>query len=116
MLKLSLIFTTTHHKSASVDTLRTNIIDSLTKYSKDVDMNRFGGRFKYSKILQLIDRVDTAITSNITKVKIRRDMKALVNQFAQYEICLVIDSMLNQMDLISSLLDLNSLVKVQLYI
>ena len=50
-------------------------------------MNRFGGRFKYSKILQLIDRVDTAITSNITKVKIRRDMKALINQFAQYEIC-----------------------------
>jgi hypothetical protein len=72
---------------ATVDGLRTNIIDSLTKYSKDVDMNRFGGRFKYSKVLQLIDRVDTAITSNITKVKIRRDMKALVNQFAQYEIC-----------------------------
>ena len=50
-------------------------------------MNKFGGRFKYSKILQLIDRVDSAITSNITKVKIRRDMKALVGQFAQYEVC-----------------------------
>ena len=50
-------------------------------------MNRFGGRFKYSKILQLIDRVDNAITSNITKVKIRRDMKVLIGQFAQYEIC-----------------------------
>ena len=72
---------------SNVDDLRTNIIDSLTKYSKDIDMNRFGGRFKYSKILQLIDRVDNAITSNITKVKIRRDMKALIGQFAQYEIC-----------------------------
>ena len=72
---------------SNVDDLRTNIIDSLTKYSKDVDMNRFGGRFKYSKILQLIDRVDNAITSNITKVKIRRDMKVLVGQFAQYEVC-----------------------------
>ena len=71
----------------NVDDLRTNVIDSLTKYSQDVDMNRFGGRFKYSKVLQLIDRVDTAITSNITKVKIRRDMKALINQFAQYELC-----------------------------
>ena len=50
-------------------------------------MNRFGGRFKYSKVLQLIDRVDNAITSNITKVRIRRDMKVLKNQFAQYEIC-----------------------------
>jgi hypothetical protein len=50
-------------------------------------MNRFGGRFKYSKVVQLIDRVDNAITSNITKVRIRRDMKVLVNQFAQYELC-----------------------------
>ena len=67
--------------------LKTRITNTLTSYSKDVDMNRFGGRFKYSKALQLIDRVDNAITSNITKVKIRRDMKALLNQFAQYEIC-----------------------------
>lgn len=72
---------------SNVDDLRTNVISSLTTYSKDVDMNRFGGRFKYSKVLQLIDRVDNAITSNITKVRIRRDMKALVNQFAQYELC-----------------------------
>ena len=72
---------------SNVDDLRTNVISSLTTYSKDVDMNRFGGRFKYSKVLQLIDRVDNAITSNITKVRIRRDMKVLVNQFAQYELC-----------------------------
>jgi hypothetical protein len=72
---------------SSVDTLKTNIIQSLTTYSEDVDMNRFGGRFKYSKIVQLIDRVDSAISSNITRVKIRRDMKVLKNQFTQYEIC-----------------------------
>ena len=72
---------------SNVNDLQTNIIDTLTRYSKDVDMNRFGGRFKYSKILQLIDRVDNAITSNITKVKIRRDLKALIGQFAQYELC-----------------------------
>ena len=34
-----------------------------------------------------IDNVNTAITSNITKVKIRRNLKALINQAAQYEIC-----------------------------
>jgi len=72
---------------SNVDDLRTNIINSLTTYSRDVDINKFGGRFKYSKILQLIDRVDSAVTSNITKVKIRRDMKVLKNQFAQYELC-----------------------------
>ena len=74
-------------KISNASDLKTRVTNALTIYSKDVDMNRFGGRFKYSKILQLIDRVDSAITSNITKVKIRRDMKALVNQFAQYELC-----------------------------
>ena len=74
-------------QTSSVDNLKTNVTSALTNYSRDVDMNRFGGRFKYSKVLQLIDRVDNSITSNITRVKIRRDMKVLKNQFAQYELC-----------------------------
>ncbi len=69
------------------DTLKSKIINSLTKYSQSVNFNKFGGRFKYSKMLQVIDKTDTAITSNITKVIIRRDLKASVNQFAQYELC-----------------------------
>ena len=72
---------------STVDTLRSKIINSLTKYSQSVNFNKFGGRFKYSKMLQVIDKTDTAITSNITKVIIRRDLKATVNQFAQYELC-----------------------------
>ena len=72
---------------SDVDELRTNVIDTLSIYSQDVDINKFGGRFKYSKMLQLIDRVNSSITSNITKVKIRRDLRALINQFAQYELC-----------------------------
>ena len=35
-------------------------------------MNKFGGRFKYSKVLNVIDNIDDAITSNITRVIIRR--------------------------------------------
>ena len=72
---------------SAVETLKTKVISSLTEYSNSVDLNSFGGRFKYSKILQIIDNTDTSITSNITKVKIRRDLKALINQFAQYELC-----------------------------
>jgi hypothetical protein len=76
-----------NNQISNVDDLRTSIIDALSLYSQDVDINKFGGRFKYSKMLQLIDRVDSSITSNITKVKIRRDLRALTNQFAQYELC-----------------------------
>ena len=72
---------------ASASDLRTSIISSLNSYAKNVELNKFGGRFKYSKVNTLIDRVDNGITSNITKVIVRRDLKALLNQFAQYELC-----------------------------
>jgi hypothetical protein len=72
---------------SAVESLKTKVVNSLTEYSNSVDLNSFGGRFKYSKVLQIIDNTDISITSNITKVKIRRDLKALINQFAQYELC-----------------------------
>ena len=74
-------------KTSKVDDLKTKIINSLNLYSKSIDLNKFGGRFKYSKLLQVIDNTDTAITSNITKIRIRRDLKAAINQSAQYELC-----------------------------
>ena len=72
---------------ANVNDLRSKIITSLTSYAKSSDLNRFGGRFKYSKVLNVIDNIDKSITSNITRVKIRRNLNALINQFAQYELC-----------------------------
>ena len=71
----------------NVNDLRTEIIRSLTTYSKSGDINKFGGRFKYSKVLNVIDNIDSSITSNITKIRIRRNLKALTNQYAQYELC-----------------------------
>jgi hypothetical protein len=71
----------------AVDGLRSKVLNTLSKYSQSVDLNRFGGRFKYSRVLQIIDNTDQAITSNITKVRIRRDLKVALNQFAQYELC-----------------------------
>jgi len=68
--------------------LKTGISNALTQYSRSIDVNKFGGRFKYSKSLSLIDSVDTSITSNITLVTIRRNLKAVLGQFAQYEVCL----------------------------
>jgi len=72
---------------SAVESLKTKVVNSLTNYSNSLDLNKFGGRFKYSKIAQVIDNTDTSITSNITKVRIRRDLKVLTNQFAQYELC-----------------------------
>jgi len=69
------------------DALKTGISNALTQYSRSIDVNKFGGRFKYSKAVSLVDSVDSAITSNITLVTIRRNLKAVLGQFAQYEVC-----------------------------
>jgi hypothetical protein len=76
-----------YNQVGSVSDLKTRINNSLSKYSQSVDLNKFGGRFKYSKLLQVIDNTDLAITSNITRVRIRRDLKALIDRPSQYEIC-----------------------------
>ena len=69
------------------ENLKTDVISSLTSFASGPELNKFGGRFKYSKVLSLIDRVDDSITSNITTIRIRRNLVAQINQFAQYEIC-----------------------------
>ena len=72
---------------SNIQELNSRIVSSIDKYANSVDLNKFGGRFKYSKLLQIIDNVDTSITSNITRVKMRRNINCIMNTFAQYEIC-----------------------------
>ena len=67
--------------------LKTAISNALTTYSRSIDVNKFGGRFKYSKSQTLVDGVDSSITSNITRVIMRRNLMAEIGKFAQYELC-----------------------------
>jgi len=67
--------------------LKSLISDALTQYSRSIDVNKFGGRFKYSRTQTLIDGVDSSITSNITRVVMRRNLNAEIGKFAQYELC-----------------------------
>ena len=64
---------------SSLDTLKSSVISTLSEFADSEDLNNFGGRFKYSKLLNVIDATDSAITSNITKVKIRRNMRTILN-------------------------------------
>jgi len=73
--------------TTSPSDLRTEVIDNLNTYANSTDLNKFGGRFKYSKVQKIIDQTSNAITSNITKVKMRRDLEANVSNIAQYELC-----------------------------
>ena len=71
---------------SNVNEVKTKVTSVLNTFSAS-NINKFGGRFKYSKLGQIIDNADVSITSNITRVIIRRNMKVLLNQSAQYELC-----------------------------
>ena len=71
---------------SNVNEVRSKVMSVLSTFSTS-NINKFGGRFKYSKLGQIIDGSDSSITSNITRVVIRRNMKCLLNQSAQYELC-----------------------------
>ena len=67
--------------------LKTLVSSTLTQYSRSIDVNKFGGRFKYSRTQTLIDGSDASVTSNITRVKMRRNLISELGKQAQYELC-----------------------------
>ena len=74
-------------RAASPEGVKNVILDNLVKYSDSSQLNKFGARFKYSKYLGVVDNSESAITSNITTVFMRRDMEPSLNTFGEYEIC-----------------------------
>jgi hypothetical protein len=60
---------------------------NIVKYSESSDVNKFGGRFKYSQFQKVIDQSHESIMSNITNIDIRRDINVQLNTFAEYELC-----------------------------
>ena len=59
---------------------------NANKYAESAEMNKYGARFKYSKFLNIIDQSNEAITSNITTISMRRDLRCVLNTFAEYSI------------------------------
>ena len=71
----------------SKEGLSSSITNAVSNYAKSSDINQFGGRLKYSKLLNIIDTVSTSVTSNITVLKMRRNLIPAYNKLANYELC-----------------------------
>jgi len=71
----------------SASSLKTKVTECLETYSKTTELNSYGARLKYSKLLRVIDDCDSSITSNITSIVMRRDLRPVINSFADYELC-----------------------------
>ena len=68
---------------ASVSSIVEN---NANKYAESTELNRYGARFKYSKFLGIVDQSHDAITSNITTVTMRRDLRVVLNKISEYSI------------------------------
>jgi uncharacterized protein YjbI with pentapeptide repeats len=72
---------------ASSSSYVSNIVNTnIQKYSESSELNRYGAKFKYSKFLNIIDMSDDSITSNITTLQMRRDLRVVLNAFTEYKI------------------------------
>jgi hypothetical protein len=70
----------------SSDFVSSIIQNNTTKYAESTELNKYGARFKYSKFLKVIDDSHESVTSNITTIQMRRDLRVVLNTFAEYQI------------------------------
>jgi hypothetical protein len=74
------------------------IQSNANKYAESTELNKYGARFKYSKFLKIIDDSHASVTSNITKIQMRRDLRVVLNTFAEYSIGFGNQFHINSMD------------------
>ena len=67
--------------------IRDKVVTNLQNYIEDSDIEKFNGKFRYSKIVGVIDDSDKSINSNITSVTMRKDFYPQLNSTFYYEIC-----------------------------
>ena len=63
------------------------VITTLNALNTSGQFNKFGGKFKYSKAQNIIDGAERSITSNITKIMMRKNITVDLNSRVNYNIC-----------------------------
>ena len=67
--------------------IRDKVIGSVQSYLDTSDTEKFNGKFRYSKIVGVIDDTDRSINSNLTSVMMRKDFYPTLNSTFYYEVC-----------------------------
>ena len=70
----------------NADFVSSIVQNNANRYSESTELNRYGARFKYSKFLKIIDDSHESVTSNITTIQMRRDLRVVLNAFSEYQI------------------------------
>jgi hypothetical protein len=67
--------------------IRDKVIGGVQSYLDTSDTEKFNGKFRYSKMVGVIDDVDKSINSNLTSVTMRKDFYPSLNSTFYYEVC-----------------------------
>ena len=67
--------------------IRDKVIGSVQSYLDVSDIEKFNGKFRFSKLVSVIDDADPAINSNLTEVTMRKDFYPSLNSTFYYEVC-----------------------------
>ena len=67
--------------------VKNSVLVALQVLNSSGEFNKFGGKFKYSKLQSIIDTADGSITSNITRLKMRKNVTVDLGARVNYKIC-----------------------------
>jgi len=67
--------------------IRDKVIGGVQSYLDTSDTEKFNGKFRYSKMVGVIDDVDININSNLTSITMRKDFYPQLNSTFYYEVC-----------------------------
>ena len=69
----------------ALSTLETNVLNTITSYNNDT-LENFTGMFRHSALTGLIDNTDTSILSNVTTLKMYKNITPTLNSALKYTI------------------------------
>ena len=67
--------------------IRDKVISGVQDFINDSDIEKFNGKFRYSKFVGVIDDADVSINSNLTSLTMRKDFYPTLNSTFYYEVC-----------------------------
>ena len=84
---ISFVYYNPNNTRRSPQEVKNLVITTLTALNASGEFNKFGGKFKYSKVQNIIDDAERSITSNITRVAMRKNVTVELNTRVNYKIC-----------------------------
>ena len=83
----SSIFYSTTVTTQKPEEIKNRVISGINKYLAQSNVEKFNGKFRFSKFVSTIDNADRSINSNATSIMMRKDFYPQINSSSYYEVC-----------------------------